>query len=176
MIDQGSSEYNIIIHPTILDSSLDLYVGDAREAKGGQLDPNYITGLTNYKKSRGDAESAKVVSPGFMIASSYGRTQPLASFDRATERCASYQQNGYPAGRWRVPTPGEIKFLIQLSDAGFIPNLFNAKYYQSDGSYYESSGSTNDSIYVRCVYDTWYWGEDPVDETLTSWEGFYDNK
>lgn len=170
----NNSQYSIIVHPTILDSSLDLYIGDSRVAKGGTL--ANINGLTNYKRSRGDTESAKVVSPGFMIASSYGKTQPLSPFARATERCASYQENGYPAGRWRVPTAGEIKFLIQLSDAGFIPSLFNARYYQSDGSYYESDGSDSNDIYVRCVYDTWYWGEEPVAETLTSWEGFYDNK
>ncbi len=170
----NNSQYSIIVHPTILDSSLDLYIGDSRVAKGGTL--HNINGLTNYKPSRGDTESQKVVSPGFMIASSYGKTQPLGNYNRAEERCASYQENGYPAGRWRVPTPGEIKFLIQLSDAKFIPSLFNARYYQSDGSYYESSGSSSNSIYVRCVYDTWYWGEDPVDETLTSWKGFYDNK
>ena len=28
----------------------------------------------------------------------------------------------------------------------------------------------------ECVYDAWYWGEEPVQETLTEWKGFYDNK
>ena len=28
---------------------------------------------------------------------------------------------------------------------------------------------------VRCVYDAWYWGEEPVQENATTWLGFYDN-
>ena len=178
----NNSQYGIIIHPTVLDESLGLYIGEAREAVGGTL--SNIGGLTNYKPGRGDAAAAKVVSPGFMIASSYGKTTPFShtdddatNFHRAQERCASYQENGYPAGRWRIPTQGEIEFLIQLSDAGFIPSLFNARYYNSAGGYYESSGSTETAIYVRCVYDTWYWGEEPVatGSAATQWMGFYDN-
>ncbi|MBQ6244065.1 MAG: hypothetical protein IJK55_05050 [Bacteroidales bacterium] len=169
----NNSQHSIIVHPTVLDEALDLVIGEAREATGSTL--QYINNLTNYKAGRGDDAAKKVVSPGFMIASSYGKTQPLDSFDRAKERCATYQENGYPAGRWRVPTAGEIKFLIQLSDAGFIPSLFNARYYQSDGSFYESSGSTSNSIYVRCVYDTWFWGEEPYQENATSWLGFQTN-
>ena len=169
----NNSQYSIIVHPTVLDEALDLVIGEARVATGSTM--QYINNLTNYKGGRDDDAAKKVVSPGFMIASSYGKTQPLDSFDRAKERCATYQENGYPAGRWRVPTAGEIKFLIQLSDAGFIPSLFNARYYQSDGSYYESSGSTSNSIYVRCVYDTWFWGEEPYQENATSWLGFQTN-
>ena len=172
----NNSQYSIIIHPTVLDEKLGLYIGEAREATGGSV--QNINGLSNYRAGRGDDAAKSVVSPGFMIASSYGKTQPLASFARANERCATYQENGYPAGRWRIPTEGEIKYLIQLSDAGFIPSLFNARYYKSDGGYYESSGSTSESIYVRCVYDTWYWGEEPVatGTAANEWLGFYDNK
>ena len=172
----NNSQYSIIIHPTILDETLDLYIGEARESVGGPL--SNIRGLTNYKPGRDDDAAAKVVSPGFMIASSYGKTTAIDKFDRAKERCASYQENGYPAGRWRVPTEGEIEFLIQLSDARFIPSLFNGRYYQSDGDYYESSqAGTDTNIYVRCVYDTWYWGEEPVltGSDATQWKGFYDN-
>ncbi|MBQ6762418.1 MAG: hypothetical protein IJP49_06670 [Bacteroidales bacterium] len=168
----NNSQHSIIIHPTILDSSLGLVIGEAREATGSSLD--YIS-VTNYKAGRSDDAAKKVVSPGFMIASSYGKTQPM-SFDRAKERCASYQENGYPAGRWRIPTQGEIEFLIKLSDYGFIPSLFNARYWQSDGNYYESSGSDSESVYVRCVYDVWYWGEEPVasGDAAKEWLGFRD--
>ena len=172
----NNSQYSIIIHPTILDETLDLYIGEARESVGGTL--ANIGGLTNYKAGRSDEAAKKVVSPGFMIASSYGKTTSISQFARAKERCASYQENGYPAGRWRVPTEGEIKFLIQLSDAKLIPSLFNGRYYKSDGGYYQSSESGSDtSVYIRCVYDTWYWGEEPVatGTTATQWMGFYDN-
>ena len=112
-----------------------------------------------------------------MIASSYGKTIPLQNFDRAKERCASYQENGYPAGRWRIPTQGEIEFLIKLSDYKFIPSLFNARYWQSDGNYYESEEAENNHVFVRCVYDVWYWGEEPVatGDEAKEWLGFRDN-
>lgn len=171
----NNSQHSIIIHPTILDPALGLVIGEAREAVGGTL--ANIGGLTNYKAGRSDDSAKKVVSPGFMIASSYGKTIPLQAFDRAKERCASYQENGYPAGRWRIPTQGEIEFLIKLSDYKFIPSLFNARYWQSDGNYYESAEADNDHVFVRCVYDVWYWGEEPVatGDAAKEWLGFRDN-
>lgn len=156
----NNSQYNIIVHPKILDQSLGLTLGDTRESTGGTF--HNLTPLTNYKPSRSDELSEKMVSPGFMIASSYGKTQPVNTFARAEERCAAYQENGFPAGRWRVPTMGEIEFLIKLSNNGFIPNLFSARYWASNEEYYTSSGATNTDVYVRCVYDVWYWGETPM--------------
>ncbi len=176
----NNSQYNIIVHPTILDESLGLVIGDARESVGGSMD--YIS-VTNYKASLSDTDSRKVVSPGFLIASSYGKTTSV-SYDRAKERCASYQENGYPAGRWRLPTEGEISYLVALSNNGFIPNMFNGDYWASSHRYYDSNsrnfsptnGTDTGDHAVRCIYDVWYWGEEPVQETLTSWQGFYDNK
>ena len=40
------------------------------------------------------------------------------SFAQAEKRCAAYQENGYPAGRWRVPTEAEIWFMANRSNAG----------------------------------------------------------
>ena len=40
-------------------------------------------------------------------------------------RCAGYQEAGYPAGRWRVPTMAEINYIVQLSGWGVIPSLFS---------------------------------------------------
>ena len=157
----NNSQYNIIVHPTILDPSLNLDAGDARESTGSTM--QYITGLTNYRPSRDDANTT--VSPGFMIASSYGKTWDMP-FDRAKERCASYQENGFPAGRWRIPTEGEIQFLVKLSRAGFIPSMFDGGYWASSGRYYSSTsndfGTSTGNMYVRCIYDVWYWGETPM--------------
>jgi len=172
----NNNGYNMIVHPTILDPSMGLILGDSREPEGGPL--TNIAGLTKYKPTRTDVTN--IVSPGFMIASSYGKTMPI-SFDRAKERCASYQENGYPAGRWRIPSPGEIEFLVKLSNNGFIPSLFDGEYWAADGRYYNSSDSQfhNADTYttqaVRCVYDTWFWGEDPYQANATSWLGFKDN-
>lgn len=175
----NNNGYNMIIHPTILEDALNLVLGEARVSTGTTL--NYINGVTNYKQTRTDA--SRMVSPGFMIASSYGKTLNLGSdINRAIERCASYQENGYPAGRWRVPTEGEIEFLVRLSNFGFIPSLFDGRYWGANNRYFASADNQfhttadlgNNTLVVRCVYDTWYWGEEPYEENATSWLGFRD--
>ena len=163
----NNNGYNMIVHPTALDPTLGLTIGEARVASGSTL--ANINGLTNYKPSREDITN--LISPGFMIASSYGKTSRLANIDRAEERCASYQENGFPAGRWRVPTEGEIQFLIKLSNNGFIPSLFDGRYWASSNRFYYSEDNNfhpasevgnNTQVAVRCVYDVWYWGETPM--------------
>ena len=174
----NNNGYNMIIHPTILDPSLKMnddtayMLGDARVSTGGTM--ANITGPTRYKQTRNDIKG--IVSPGFLIASSYGKTQPM-SIDQARKRCASYQENGYPAGRWRIPSPGEIEYLVTLSNNGFIPSLFEGDYWASNGNYFTSTNNTWNSggtHAVRCVYDVWYWGEEPYEEGATEWLGFKD--
>ena len=109
----------------------DVIIGDPR---GGRLSANYLgyaagsnggrvnTVQTNYNAVATNTQN--VIAPAIRIASSWGATGTLASYDRAEERCASYQENGYPAGRWRVPTVAEIDFLIRLSENNHIPELF----------------------------------------------------
>ena len=178
---KNNNGFNMIVHPTILDESLKMgdgaafIVGDSRVTTVETI--ANIGGLSNYKGTRTDVLS--IVSPGFMIASSYGKTYPMG-FDYAKKRCASYQENGYPAGRWRIPSPGEIEFLVKLSNNGFIPSLFDGEYWAADGRYYNSSDSqfhnanTNTTQAVRCVYDTWFWGEEPYQANATIWLGFRD--
>ena len=130
-------------------------------------------------------------SPGFKIASSYGMVVNRSedgnysgiTYENAVKRCASYQENGYPAGRWRVPTEAEMEFVIYLSDYGKVPSLFQGSYYASSGRYlnYENgtyqgyANATSQYGYrVRCVYDTWFWGEEPIQENANTWLGFHD--
>ncbi|NMB37396.1 MAG: DUF1566 domain-containing protein, partial [Bacteroidales bacterium] len=100
------------------------------------------------------------------IASSYGKTTTV-SFEQAEKRCAAYQENGYPAGRWRVPTEAEILFIVNRSNAGVFPTLFGAVNYWASGNRAYNAGtntwSTPSSAYVRCVYDVWYWGDEKGD-------------
>ena len=119
----------------------------------------------------------KMVAPEIMVASSYGRTTSMF-FEAAVLRCASYQEDGYPAGRWRVPTEAEIETLVELSNKGAMPSLFAGEYFASSGRFfhsdnetfynYKGSGTNPGVSYddyrhsVRCVYDTWYWGREPV--------------
>jgi len=160
-----------------------------------------------YKPAGDDVDN--VIAPAFKIASSYGKTTQM-TYERAKERCASYQENGYPAGRWRLPTVAEIDFVISLSENGKIPTLFGSgwdkdysrwkgywaagansycgtEYKQGHGVPYIDLSTVsveNDGIsymvsnekyqvWTRCVYDIWYWGEEPVSTNATTWLGFY---
>ena len=79
--------------------------------------------------------------------------------ENAKRRCASYQENGYPAGRWRLPTKAEINFVLNLSNNGYIPALFDGTYFDGSGKGNTSSGGSSSNYGVRCVYDLWFWGD-----------------
>ena len=106
-----------------------------------------------------------MVAPKFRIASSYAEMSRV-SRENCRRRCASYQEQGYPAGRWRMPTYGEMKFIVWLAKTGKIPPLFNTGVYMTaqgaytvgdDGSLIENSSTSG---WVRAVYDDWYWEEE----------------
>lgn len=116
------------------------------------------------------ASDQNIISPKFIIASSYNAMVDI-SFDLAVHRAATYQENGYPAGRWRLPTEAEIAFIMARQNDGVIPVLFatgsSAQYWSASGRYYDVDSNTfitGDSS-TRCssrfVYDTWYWGSSP---------------
>ena len=114
-----------------------------------------------------------------MVASSYGICTNGRSKEEARKRCASYQEDGYPAGRWRLPTKAEIEYVVNLSAWGKIPILFGymqgttqytnytkAYYWSANGATYvvartgeTGSDNTTANVSVRCVYDTWYWDD-----------------
>ena len=131
--------------------------------------------LTYYYPTSKDSSAKDYLAPKFRVASSYGATQPV-TYDDAFRRCASYQEDGYPAGRWRVPTKAEIEFMMQLTTDGMIPRLFGSNngngtspYWVGSGyvtvydgnqttkPYYTEATSASESVWVRCVYDEWYW-------------------
>lgn len=150
--NRNPNQYTIYI--TALDYNEKYIIGDPRGNLNNLSDlQNKNGGLKNYYPSKTTTEVNNMVSPAFKIASSFGKTLPISS-EQAKKRCASYQENGYPAGRWRVPTQGEIDFIKGLSDRGYIPQLF-------DENYWSSSQSSGEKA-VRCVYDVWYWGDDKI--------------
>ena len=118
--------------------------------------------------------TGNMVAPQIRVASSYSvTTGPLASIDAAEKRCAAYQEDGYPAGRWRLPTYAEAAFIVSLSNELKIPRLFSNGYYYwcAHGEFLPSTtGVTlrninNPTAYsVRCVYDEWYWGSEQLPE------------
>ena len=120
----------------------------------------------------------QVIAPKFRIVSFHGNGHQYHNYEGAIMRCASYQEDGYPAGRWRLPTFAEIQFIVKLQEANVICPIFfgNSKYftpttqvtYNANGSSYSASESSftsspstdGGSGSVRCVYDEWYWGSE----------------
>lgn len=134
-------------------------------------------GLTYYYPTDSDNSKLNYVAPKIRVASSYGVCYPM-DHEYAQKRCASYQEMSYPAGRWRMPTVGEIEYIIYLSNQGYIPLLFdrNTNYWSAQGII-NTGNMTNGKLTppddlegtsaVRCVYDEWYWGNDTIPGTGT---------
>lgn len=117
-----------------------------------------------------------MIAPKFRICSGYGAINANMNNRQYLEymegRCASYQEDGYPAGRWRLPTRAELEFVNTLCERQLLPDLFaDIPYWTAHGyGRYQNGtfsvtasadrGSTN--VSVRCVYDEWYWGSDPI--------------
>ena len=143
----------------------DAVIGDPR---GGRLTYNYLGYYGNgangsrtldvQSKYNGVSTSTQnVIAPSLRIASSWGATTTISYSDRAEERCAAYQENGYPAGRWRVPTVAEIDFLIRLSTYEHIPALFTTSKestgnYGGGTQYYSGYWANGPSVYLGKPY------------------------
>ena len=125
--------------------------------------------LSYYHPVDNSTSVDNIIAPEVRIASSHGATTTL-NYQYAFRRCASYQEKGYPAGRWRLPTVAEIMYITKLSSDGRIATLFggggsNSDYWCNSGyvRVYNSGASpraftgTTGNKYVRCVYDEWYW-------------------
>lgn len=144
----------------------EVVIGDPR---GGKLTNDYLGYTSTSGSNTTDVKSnynavsrstQNVIAPSLRIASSWGATTFLTNSDRAEERCAAYQENGYPAGRWRIPTVAEIDFLIRLSTYNHIPALFTTekatKYRRSGGGWFSDYNYTADGIYYGG-----YWSNGP---------------
>ena len=120
-----------------------------------------------------------VIAPRLLVSSGLNANSGL-TFDIAVKRGATYQEAGYPAGRWRLPSEAEIAFIVARQRDGVIPNLYATDTYYWSGSgrlvYVPANSSTPISFYTesegqslsgdttfscRFVYDLWYWGDDP---------------
>jgi hypothetical protein len=117
-----------------------------------------------------------IIAPVFMMQSGYGMAhKAFSNYYKARKRCATYQEAGYPAGRWRLPTLAEIAFMVRLQNEGAIDGLFTkADYWTSSGGvikadetmeYKENQIGSDTEAYVRCVYDLWYYGDTPEKPT-----------
>ena len=122
------------------------------------------------------SESARTfVAPRFLLSSTLNVTEGIR-FAGAQRRAAVYQEDGYPAGRWRLPTEAEICFIIDRQNDGSLPQLLRKDqyYWCADGNviYTGHTGlvpgsatpSSTRNAPLRFIYDLWYWGD--MDESL----------
>mgnify|MGYP000867823329 FL=1 len=122
----------------------------------------------NAAKIKRASNTKTIIAPQFFVSSGWNSSTSV-TFANAQKRAATYQEAGYSAGRWRLPTEAEIMFITARQREGVIPVLFamdNSSYYwASSGRLYRNgqfyNASKNDQGYMRFVYDTWYWGDKP---------------
>lgn len=145
------------------------------DLNGDAATANYQRSLKYYYPTESEGEAFRIVAPRFRIVSFNNASGKECDQHSAAMRCASLQEDGFPAGRWRLPTVAEIQYIIMLQEAQAIKDIFT-----STGSYYATASysdaghtkriavayrnnklswnSLNSKISVRCVYDEWYWG------------------
>ena len=184
------------IDVTVLPNGSEFVIGDPRQADVDNLrDPSDffrdavdmegdIRSLEHYYPAESSDRTVNMIAPAYQISSKLsGIEHGGITFQKAKERCASFQENGFPAGRWRLPTKGEIRFISKLSALGFFEWQFGGTYWSANGRVYVSTATGDvrdpkpgDHLYntsnglLRCVYDTWYWGTDQLSElTQFTW-------
>ncbi len=117
-----------------------------------------------YYPTERSTRTENMVAPSYRVSSKFSGIEfGNLTFPYAEYRCAAYQEDGFPAGRWRIPTKAEVNFISQLSAKGFFELLFNnnGTYWSANGaikingSAVENSNASN--ALLRCVYDSWYW-------------------
>lgn len=202
----NTSRYFTVVSVSQFDPSTGYVVGDPRDTEINNLgsprtDP--WSGTGNYKPVNAPAKYNKdgqtgnrtikyyyptiddgsrdnFVAPVFRISTAHTRSGRNDAYADIKKRCASYQEDGYPAGRWRVPTLAECKLSQVLSHNGLVPNIYingSTYYYYYAGGWFTGNASQNASDWhsgdrsggaaTRCVYDEWYWSK--VDEEF-SWD------
>ena len=134
--------------------------------------------VSDIKIATTDHDDSNMIAPEFLVGSAWGAESGNVAidFEQAQKRCATYQEQGYPAGRWRLPTEAELMFCIHRQKEGVIPVTFdlNEGNWASSGYYLYDSGSGEqfyphthatygeEVAFLRCVYDSWYWGSEPL--------------
>lgn len=176
--DATTSSY-IIGDPRGAAADLTLYNFDPDTGENTKEEyPTFVDAAGNQKIKKHRAtvagESSKdIIAPMFLMASGYGShslNSPVYPDTSGKYRCASYQENGYPAGRWRVPTPAELKIIVAMCSEGKLESIFNSStvYASSYTGFKYNSGSYSEvsdiAESIRCVYDIWYWGDKLKDE------------
>ena len=148
--------------------------------------------VTTVQNMMVSSRTPNLIAPSFLVSSRWGRPGGGMDYETARKRCATYQEAGYPAGRWRLPTEAEVYFLFTLQSRTLITDLYttgtNTYGYWASSEYVFGRGYTTGSTpdfrtltgtqvaSIRCVYDTWFWGEKPdTRDTYHPGPTFYNN-
>ena len=177
--DDTTSEY-IVADPR--DEAKDITIFDGYNNGNTSQAPDYpvqpdqrnVTTIKGYRGTRVEG-SDNLVAPEFIIASFCSTCSNADAYfysaSSGYNRCAGYQEAGYPAGRWRLPTTAELEVVGKLCAQQKLPQIFenNIAYISASGTFLNNDGNFSASTSkqaqsVRCVYDTWYW-KDKCNET-----------
>lgn len=119
-----------------------------------------------------NGDEQNFIAPRFLISSNLnGQGTKANSFENTVKRAAVYQEAGYPAGRWRLPTEAEMAFIYARVNEGTVPELFGGSsgYYVASGKHLtvqagdpviRLSSTVSGTPSARFVYDLWYWGDE----------------
>lgn len=160
---EGGAQRLYSAHPKSDDKTTLCYYYPTAE---GQLDEQAFMIAPVFRFASGKAE--------LLQANTSGHTSDNLIRENARRRCASFQENGYPAGRWRLPTIGELYFFRMLYTKGVLPEIFNTSRAYWCAQFVTKLDFTQDNAnirpyprvsdvsekHVRCVYDDWYWVKD----------------
>lgn len=177
----GGSRDIFKMNVTVLPPRSEFVIGDPRTDEIDNLDKSFHTApslyganprtLQWYYPTENSERTYNMMAPSYRIASKCGGVEfDGITYEQALWRCASFQEDGFPAGRWRLPSRGEISFIAQLSANKAFTFLFGegGVYWSANGAIKVLVGGIQDvsdtRALARCVYDSWYWGDTQQDD------------
>lgn len=130
--------------------------------------------LSYYYPTSESDEKSHFIAPKFTAVSFHARRASVTR-EQARKRCAAYQQYGYPAGRWRLPTTAEVEIMRDVQNSSVTLDIYGSTPFwcangSTDGAVnteghitVTKSESSNTSHWTRCIYDNWYWEQVDAD-------------
>ena len=149
VIGDPRSKTSTIFHPNI-EYVAARYIKEDKTVSG----PDEKRNLLSYYPTDESHRTENMIAPSYRISTKLSGTYRSTKISKAQAeyRCAAFQESGFPAGRWR------LVFIAQFSDDYWSANgIVNVS---STGKV--TPNTTAKIAYVRCVYDSWYWGDDRV--------------
>ena len=124
--------------------------------------------LLHYYPTEASERTRHMLAPAYRISTKLsGSEYDGTPMEQAKMRCASLQESGFPAGRWRIPTEAEIRFISNLSAHGVFEWQFGGTYWSANGAVEVNKSTKKITLkpdakiaLLRCVYDSWYWGDE----------------